>query len=93
MIKSFRDKETKKIFEREYSQALPHQIQRIALRKLWMIHASTSINDLRIPPSNRLEKLKGAMSGKFSIRINDQWRICFIWQQQDAYEVEIIDYH
>lgn len=63
------------------------------MRKLWMLDAAASINDLRVPPANRLEKLKGKRKGQFSIRVNDQWRICFKWQRQDAYEVEIIDYH
>jgi len=93
MIKSFKDKETQKIYSREYSLKLPSSIQRTAMRKLWMIDAASSINDLRVPPANRLEKLKGKRQGQFSIRVNDQWRICFKWQKQDAYEVEIIDYH
>lgn len=93
MIKSFKGEETQKIFNREYSFKLPSLIQRTAMRKLWMIDAATSINDLRIPPANRLEKLKGKRRGQFSIRINDQWRICFKWLRQDAYDVEIIDYH
>jgi len=93
MIKSFGGKETQKIFNREYSLKLPALIQRTAMRKLWMIDAANSINDLLIPPSNRLEKLKGKRKEQYSIRINDQWRVCFKWRQQDAYEVEIIDYH
>ena len=93
MIKSFGGKETEKIFKREYSLKLPSLIQRTAMRKLWMINAANSINDLRIPPSNRLEKLKGKRNNQYSIRINNQWRVCFKWQRQDAYEVEIIDYH
>jgi proteic killer suppression protein len=93
MIKSFKSKETIKIFQRTISLKLPHDIQRIALRKLTMINAAVSINDLRIPPSNHLEQLKGDKKSHYSIRINDQWRICFKWIQNDAYEVEIIDYH
>lgn len=93
MIKSFKNKETEKIFNREYSLKPPSSIQRIALRKLWMIDAAQSINDLRIPPANHLEQLKGKKSGQHSIRINDQWRICFKWHQGDACEVEIVDYH
>jgi toxin HigB-1 len=93
MIKSFKSKEAEKIFSREYSLKLPSDIQRTALRKLLMIHAAIAINDLRIPPANRLEQLKGARHGQYSIRINDQWRICFVWQSGDAYEVEIEDYH
>jgi proteic killer suppression protein len=93
MIKSFKSKETEKIFFREYSLKLPHSIQKTALRKLWMIDAAQLINDLRVPPANHLEKLKGNRHGQYSIRINEQWRICFKWQQNDAYDVEIIDYH
>lgn len=93
MIKSFKSKETEKIFNREYSLKLPSLIQRTALRKLWMIDAAQSINDLRVPPANHLERLKGNKQGLCSIRINDQWRICFKWHQGDAYEVEITDYH
>ena len=93
MIKSFGCKETEKIFKREYSLKLPSSIQRTAMRKLWLIDAAGSINDLRVPPANCLEKLKGKRKAQYSIRVNDQWRICFRWQQQDAYEVEIVDYH
>lgn len=93
MIKGFKCKETQKIFNREYSLKLPPLIQRTAMRKLWLIDAANSINDLRIPPANHLEKLKGKRKGQCSIRVNDQWRICFRWHQQDAYEVEITDYH
>ncbi|PIV38369.1 MAG: plasmid maintenance system killer [Candidatus Portnoybacteria bacterium CG02_land_8_20_14_3_00_45_8] len=93
MIKSFKCKETQKIFNRDTSFILPSSIQRTAMRKLWMVAAANSINDLRIPPANRLEKLKGRRKGQYSIRINDQWRICFKWHRQDAYEVEIINYH
>jgi Plasmid maintenance system killer protein len=93
MIKSFKSKEAEKIFNREYSLKLPSDIQRTALRKLLMIHAAVSINDLRIPPANHLERLRGNRQGKYSIRINEQWRICFTWRQSDACEVEIEDYH
>ena len=93
MIKSFKSKETAKVFNREYSLKLPSVIQRTALRKLWMIDAAQTINDLRIPPANHLEQLKGNREEQHSIRINDQWRICFKWHQGDAYDVEIIDYH
>jgi toxin HigB-1 len=93
MIKSFKSKEAEKVFNREYSLKLPSDIQRTALRKLLMIHAAIAINDLRIPPANHLELLKGDKRGRYSIRINDQWRICFIWASGDAYEVEIEDYH
>lgn len=93
MIKSFKCRETQKIFTREFSSKLPFPIQRTAMRKLWMVAAANSLNDLRIPPANHLEKLKGKRKGQHSIRINNQWRVCFKWQKQDAYEVEIIDYH
>ncbi|MFH1089918.1 MAG: type II toxin-antitoxin system RelE/ParE family toxin [Candidatus Uhrbacteria bacterium] len=93
MIKSFKAKETEKIFNQEYSLKLPSSIQRVALRKLWMIDAAQTINDLRIPPANHLEQLKGDRRGQYSIRINEQWRICFKWHQDNAFEVEITDYH
>jgi proteic killer suppression protein len=93
MIKSFRDKETEKVYSRERSAKLPGNIQQIALRKLRMINNAQNINDLRIPPSNRLEKLSGDRAGQYSIRINDQWRICFSWKNNNAYYVEINDYH
>jgi proteic killer suppression protein len=93
VIKSFRDKETEKIYLRERSARLPGDIQQIALRKLRMINNAQNINDLRIPPSNRLEKLSGDRAGQYSIRINDQWRICFVWKDNNAYYVEITDYH
>jgi proteic killer suppression protein len=93
MIKSFRDKETEKIFNRQRSRKLPGDIQQIALRKLRMINRTQSLQDLRVPPANQLEKLAGDRAGQFSIRINDQWRICFIWQDGDVLEAEIVDYH
>ncbi len=93
MIRSFRCKETEKIFNRYFSRKFPTDIQRIALRKLAMLDAADSLDDLRIPPSNRLEKLTGNRKGQYSIRINDQWRICFVWSRGDACEVEITDYH
>jgi len=93
MIKSFKDKETEKIFDRQVSRKLPRDIQQVALRKLRMINRAKRLNDLRVPPNNRLEKLKRNRSGQYSIRINDQWRICFIWEEPDAYGVEIVDYH
>ena len=93
MIKSFREKETAKIFQRQRSRKLPQDIQQIALRKLRMLNNSRSLQDLRVPSSNRLEKLSGDRAGQYSIRINDQWRICFDWQDGDAYDVEIVDYH
>ena len=93
MIKSFRDKETEKIFNRQSSRKLPSDIQQIALRKLRMLNRSQTLQDLRVPPSNRLEKLLGDRKNQYSIRINKKWRICFIWQDSDAYDVEIVDYH
>ncbi len=93
MIKSFKGKETEKVYSREGSNKLPRDIQQVALRKLRMINNAKNLNDLRIPPANRLEKVKGTREGQYSIRINDQWHICFNWQEADAYDVEIIDYH
>jgi proteic killer suppression protein len=93
VIKTFKDREAEKISKREVSVRLPIDIQRVALRKLRMLDNAETLIDLRIPPSNRLEKLKGSREGQHSIRINDQWRICFVWQGNDAYEVEITDYH
>jgi proteic killer suppression protein len=93
VIKSFRDKETEKVYFRERSGKLPNDIQQIALRKLRMINNAQNINDLRIPLSNRLKKLTGDRAGQYSIRINDQWRICFIWKDNNADHVEITDYN
>jgi len=93
MILSFADSETEKVFNRLFSRRLPQNIQRSALRKLRMIHRATDVNDLRTPPGNRLEQLSGNREGQYSIRINQQWRICFDWENGNAYEVEIVDYH
>ncbi len=93
MIKSFKDKETEKIFNRSFSKKLPQNIQHLARRKLIILDAATEIDALRIPPGNRLEILKGTRKGQYSIRINDQWRICFKWETEDAFNVEITDYH
>jgi proteic killer suppression protein len=93
MIKSFRLKETEKIWQGFVSKKLPRDIQQIARRKLRMLNNATSLNDLRVPPSNQLEKLKGNRAGQYSIRINIQWRICFIFKNGDCYNVEITDYH
>ena len=93
MIKSFRDKKTEKIFNRQSAGKLQLDIQRIARKKLVILDAATELNDLRIPPGNRLEALKGNRKGQHSIRINDQWRICFKWSDGNAYDVEITDYH
>lgn len=93
MIKSFKDKETEKIFNRYFSKKLPQSIQRSALLQLRSLNQARNINDLRNPPSNYLEKLRGNRKGQHSIKINDQWRICFVWDGNDSYEVEIADYH
>lgn len=93
MIKSFKDHETEKIFNGFRSLKIDQSIQAIAYRKLRMLNSSHELKDLFAPPSNRLEKLKGHLEGGYSIRINDQYRICFIWENCDSYEVEIIDYH
>ena len=93
MIKSFKDKETEKIFNRLFSKKLPQNIQHIARRKLIILDSATDIDTLRVPPGNRLELLKGGRKDQYSIRINNQWRICFKWEAEDAYEVEISDYH
>jgi proteic killer suppression protein len=93
MISSFRSKETEKIWNLEISRKYPEEIQRTALRKLVMLDKSKDIGDLRIPPANRLEKLKGDREGQYSIRVNDQWRICFGWKEGIAFNVEIVDYH
>lgn len=93
MIKSFNSKETEKIFNRIYSMRFAQDIQRNALRKLRMLNRASALNDLIVPPANRLEKLHGDREGQYSIRINNQWRICFEWKDKDCYNVEIVDYH
>jgi proteic killer suppression protein len=93
VIKTFKDAETQKIYQRERSRKLPSDIQQVALRKLRMINNAININDLRVPPANRLEKMSGNREGQYSIRINDQWRICLEWKNGDAFNVEITDYH
>ena len=93
MIKTFADKETERIYRQEFSKKLPQSIQRVALRKLLMLDASESLEDLRVPPSNHLEPLHGDRKGQYSIRINKQYRICFSIRGKDYYDVEIIDYH
>lgn len=93
MIKSFRDKDTEKVFLGEYTRKFDVKLRRTALRKLTILDAAEVLHDLRITPGNRLEKLSGDRSGQYSIRINDQWRICFRWRDGDAYDVEIVDYH
>ena len=93
MIQTFRDGDAKRLFARQRAKRIPSELQRVALRKLRMLDAAETINDLRVPPGNRLERLKGDRAGRYSIRINDQWRICFTWHGTDAYDVEIVDYH
>ena len=93
MIRSFASRETERLFRRQFSRKLPHDIQRRVRVKLELLDAAERLEDLRIPPSNHLEKLSGDRKGRHSIRINNQWRICFEWREGDAYEVEIADYH
>jgi len=93
VIKSFRDADTQKVFERQRVRRWSLQLQRAGLRKLLILDAAEELGDLRVPPGNRLEKLSGDRAGQYSIRINDQWRICFEWRQGDACEVEIADFH
>ena len=93
MIRSYRDRITQAVAERRRVRSLPEDIQRRAQMKLMIINNAEDLNDLRVPPGNRLEALTGDRGGQNSIRINDQWRICFIWSEGDAYEVEIVDYH
>ncbi len=93
MIKTFASKETEKLFQREVSRVLSSDIQRKARQKLEILDAAEKLDDLRVPPGNRLEKLNGNREGQHSIRINQQWRICFRWKNGDCYNVEIVDYH
>ena len=93
MIKTFKDKELARLIEGERIKSLPADIQRRAFTKLLMLNAANSITDLRVPPSNHLEALSGDRKGQYSIRINDKYRVCFKWQDNDAFDVEIVDYH
>jgi proteic killer suppression protein len=93
VIRSFADRETERIWNGEVSRRLPNQIQALARRKLRMLNAAQRLDDLRIPPANRLEVLKGKRAGQHSIRINDQWRICFVWRDGQCVQVGIVDYH
>jgi len=93
MIRSFACRETERLFNDETSRRLPPGIQRVARRKLLVLSQARHLNDLRSPPGNRLEALKGNREGEYSIRVNDQYRICFHWQGEDAFAVEIVDYH
>jgi proteic killer suppression protein len=93
VIRSFRSQETEKVWRGERSRRLPADIQQVARRKLRMVNNAQTLQDLRIPPNNRLEALHGDRAGQHSIRINDQWRLCFRWREGDAHDVEIVDYH
>jgi proteic killer suppression protein len=93
MIKSFTCKETEKLFNGRFSAKLPQSIQRLAQRKLKLLDAAVTLDFLRVPPGNRLEALHGDRQGQYSLRINEQWRICFVWREGDAFDVEIVDYH
>ena len=92
MIRSFADWDTEMLFQRQASRRW-HAIARVALRRLRLLHRAATLNDLRVPPGNRLEALRGDRSGQYSIRVNDQFRICFRWHEHDAYDVELVDYH
>jgi proteic killer suppression protein len=93
VIKSFANKQTESVYQRQIGKHLPSEMQQAALRKLRMLNNAKSMQDLHSPPGNRLEKLKGERAGQYSIRIDDQWRVCFEWRDDNAYEVEIADYH
>jgi toxin HigB-1 len=93
MIKSFKSEETERIFRGLFSRKLPQDIHRVAARKLEQLHAATMLDTLRVPPGNRLAALTNDRQGQHSIRVNDQWRVCFVWRDGDAYDVEIVDYH
>ena len=93
MIKSFEDRDTQRLFDRQPVRRFPADLLRTMLRKLVALDAADALGDLRVPPGNRLEKLKGRRSGHYSIRVNDQWRVCFSWKDGDAHDVEIVDYH
>jgi len=93
VIRSFRDRDTERLFDREPVRKWGTDVQRVGLRKLRILDAATSLDDLRVPPGNRLEKLHGDRAGQWSVRVNDQWRLCFEWRGSDAYEVELVDYH
>ena len=93
MIVSFACKKTERLWQRRRDHGLPPQIESVALRKLTQVHVSRELRDLRLPPGNRLEALKRDRAGQYSIRVNDQWRVCFRWQVEDAHDVEIADYH
>ena len=93
MIESFKYKDTEKLYHRQFTKRLPQSIHKTAMRKLWMLDAAVQLSDLRVSPNNQLEALRGNRKGQHSIRINKQWRICFIWRGGHAKNVEIMDYH
>jgi len=93
MIKSFRDAETEQLWKEEHARRVPASLRKAALKKLQMVNAAGALGDLAVPPGNRLERLRGDRRGQFSIRINDQYRVCFEWREGNAYNVEITDYH
>lgn len=93
MLRSFANKETKRVWQRQRVRKLKGEVQRAALRKLLILDAAETLDDLRVPPGNRLEKLKGSRAGSYSVRINQQWRICFSWTDAGPEDVEIVDYH
>ena len=93
MIRSFGSKDTERIWHEQYVKRVDRTVQRAALRKLELVHAAKDVEDLRIPPGNRLEQLVGARRGQHSIRVNAQWRICFVWRDGGAEDVELVDYH
>jgi proteic killer suppression protein len=93
MIRAFRDKATEQLFQRQVSRRFPANLQQAMWRKLAILNAAERLDDLRVPPGNRLEKLSGDRTGQHSLRVNNHWRICFEWREGDAYKVEITDYH
>jgi len=93
VIKSFGDRDTERLFAREPVRRFPAELRRAMLRKLVAVDAAEALDDLRVPPGNRLEKLRGDRAAQYSIRVNDQWRVCFAWRDSDAYDVSIVDYH
>jgi proteic killer suppression protein len=93
VIQSFADRDTERLFDREAVRRFPAELQRLMLRKLGLVDAAEQLEDLRVPPGNRLEKLRGDRAGQHSIRVNERWRICFRWQGGNAYDVAIVDYH
>ncbi len=93
MIVTFACRKTARLWQRQCDHGLPGQMDRVALRKLTQLHRSRELRDLRVPPGNRLEALKGDRAGQYSIRLNEQWRICFRWHEAGAYDVEVVDYH